>query len=170
MTIHTQFLLQKLNQSSLTIRTGIEIIDRMCEVLAKSELIVISALPQMGKTSLMLNMVLDIIYNQELGVGIVSLENAKYKLLEKIVFLDANVAYHKSQNTELLTDNDSKLIDNNFRQLSESNITIRSPIGIPMNQLTKVCKRMVGKGAEIIFIDSILSIHIKRIPLYRSKS
>jgi replicative DNA helicase len=98
-------------ESNTGIPTGYLDLDEITAGLHNSELVIIAARPSVGKTSLALNIVRNIVVDDRKAAFFVSLEQARIELAERLLVCQARVDSHKLRKGRLSSDDMDKLIE-----------------------------------------------------------
>jgi len=133
--------------------TGFNDLDNLLAGLQKSDLIILAARPSMGKTSLALNIALNVAINQKVPVGIFSLEMSKEQLVDRLLCGEASVDSWKLR-TGNLGEDDFPRLGEAIARLSEAPIFIDdSPIANVFDIRTKARRLQAENGLGLIIID-----------------
>ena len=130
--------------------TGLPDLDNMILGLNKSELILIAARPGMGKTSIALNMALNVAMTQHKKVAMFSLEMSREQLVSRLL---SRASLVPSQNllTGQLTEQQWRDVAAAANTLSESPILIDDNPTLTVSDMNAQC-RMV-KDLDLVVID-----------------
>jgi len=130
--------------------TGLPDLDNMILGLNKSELILIAARPGMGKTSIALNMALNVAMTQHKKVAVFSLEMSREQLVSRLL---SRASLVPSQNllTGQLTEQQWRDVAAAANTLSESPILIDDNPTLTVSDMNAQC-RMV-KDLDLVVID-----------------
>ena len=133
--------------------TGFVDLDKLTNGLQKSDLILIAARPGAGKTSLAMNIALNVATQGKKNVAIFSLEMPKTQIAQRSVCSIAGVSMEKALKGRLSVE-EWKAMLGASKKLSESNIYIDdSSMTTPIDILSK-CRRIKReKGLDLIVID-----------------
>lgn len=135
------------------VATGYKDIDSLLAGMQPSDLIIIAARPSMGKTTLALNIAVNVAVRGKVGVGIFSLEQSKDQLVDRMLVSEAGVDSWKLR-TGNLSDSDFPLIGQAMGVLSEAAIYIDdSPMLNIMEMRAKARRLQAEKGLGLIIID-----------------
>lgn len=135
------------------ISTGFEDIDDLIKGLNAGELIVIASRPNMGKTSLLLNIVRNVTLKEKVSVAIFSLEMSKQRCIESLNISDSSIIRNididsKTSNEDL--EDIEKLAD----RFSQAKLFIDDTPAISLQELEEKCTKLKkNEGLEVIFID-----------------
>jgi replicative DNA helicase len=91
--------------------TGYTDLDEITAGFHNSELVIIAARPSVGKTSMALNMVRNIVVDERKPAYFVSLEQARIELAERLLVCQARVDSHKLRKGRLSSDDMDKLME-----------------------------------------------------------
>ena len=141
-------------QSEVTgVPTGFKDLDKMTSGFQEADLIIIAARPSMGKTALALNMAQYIAVEEDLSVGIFSLEMSKAQLVQRMLCSEAQVNSHKLR-TGKLNENDWRRISQAAGRLGEARVFIDDTPGITAMEMRAKARRIQAEhGLDIILID-----------------
>ncbi len=141
------------NKSDLTgIPSGFRDLDRKTAGFQRSDLILIAARPAMGKTSFMLNVVVNAAMAR-VPVAVFSLEMSRSQLVSRVLSLEAMVDLEKMRTGKLMEDDWTK-IAHALGPLSKSPIYLDDNASInPMEMLSKCRKMKMEKGLGLVVID-----------------
>jgi replicative DNA helicase len=125
------------------ISTGLTDLDKKLAGLQRSDLVVVAARPSMGKTTLMLNMALDIATKANQGsVLYFSLEMSKEQLVDRLLAAEAGVDAWKIRTGEGLDDRDFERLSAAMGELAEAPIYIDDTSGITVSDLRTKARRL----------------------------
>ncbi len=135
------------------IPTGYPDIDNKLAGLQDSNLIVLAARPGIGKTTLALNMALNIALKEKQPVGFFSLEMSKEELVDRLLVGHADIDAWKLK-TGRLSDEDYKRLTDAMGDLADAPIFIDDTPGISVLEMrTKARKLKVEKNVRLIVVD-----------------
>jgi replicative DNA helicase len=125
------------------IPTGLRDLDKFLAGLQRSDLVVVAARPSMGKTTLMLNMALNIATKAKQGAVLYfSLEMSKEQLVDRLLAAEAGVKAWKLRTGEGLTDKDFERLSAGMGELAEAPIFIDDTSGITVSDLRTKARRL----------------------------
>lgn len=145
------------------LRTGFEDLDKITDGLQPSELIILSALPSMGKTSLALNIAEHVAMNEKKAVAIFSFKMSKEALMHRLLCSAARVHVNYTQRGLIDKQNWSKLSTMAI-QLSEAPIYIDDSSSLNVLELgdglLRVASELIvqDKKISLVIIDDIHAI------------
>lgn len=129
--------------------TGFEYIDNSIKGLNAGELIVIASRPQIGKTTLLINIAKNVVMNEQVSVAIFSLEMSKQRCIECLNILDSSII--RDIDIESKTNIDDL---NDIEKLAEAKLFIDDTPAISLQELEEKCTKLKkNEGLEVIFID-----------------
>jgi len=135
------------------VTTGFSALDNKLAGLQASNLIIIAARPGVGKTTLALNIALNIAVKEKKPVGFFSLEMSKEELVDRLLVGQADIDAWKLK-TGRLSDDDYKSLTEAMGDLSEAPIFIDDSPGISVLEMrTKARKLMVEKNIKLLIVD-----------------
>lgn len=134
---------------------GLNGIDDWIGGFKPGKLYTIAARPAMGKTALIMSMVLNQAVRRGIPVGIFSLEMPKEELYDRLVSQEAHVHGSKIQDTKLCSPEEYGRVLNSQEHVDVAPIQIDDTEGINIMELRSKARDMVKKGAQIIYIDYV---------------
>lgn len=141
------------------IPTGFADLDRMTDGLHHSEMIVIAARPSMGKTSLAMNMVENMILDHQIPVGVFSLEMSAESLILRMMTSIARVNM-RSIREGFMSEADFPKILNAAGRLANAPLFIDDTAGLSILQLRARARRMSQQhGVKFFVIDYLQLLH-----------
>jgi len=133
--------------------TGFNDLDQKLAGLQPSNLIVLAARPALGKTTLALNMALNIATKEKAPVGFFSLEMSKEELVDRLLVGQADIDAWRLK-TGRLSDEDYKKLTEAMGELSEAPIFIDDTPGASILEMrTKARKLKLEKDIKLIIVD-----------------
>ncbi len=141
-------------QSEVTgVPTGFKDLDKMTSGFQEADLIIIAARPSMGKTALALNMAQYVAVEEDMSVGIFSLEMSKSQLVQRMLCSEAQVNSHKLR-TGKLNEKDWLRISQAAGRLGEARVFIDDTPGITAMEMRAKSRRIQAEhGLDLILID-----------------
>jgi replicative DNA helicase len=141
------------------IPTGFADLDRMTDGLHHSEMIVIAARPSMGKTSLAMNMVENMVLDSKVPVGVFSLEMSAESLILRMMCSIARVNM-RSIREGFMSEADFPKILNAAGRLAGAPLFIDDTAGLSILQLRARARRMSQQhGVKFFVIDYLQLLH-----------
>lgn len=139
------------------IPTGFKQLDNMLSGLQRSDLIVLAARPSMGKSTLAMDIAKNIAIQQNLPVGVFSLEMSKDQLVERLLASHANIDSWRLRTGKLQDgpgDNDFSRLQIGMSSLSEAPLYINDVGTVNILQIRAMARRLQqDKGLSLIVID-----------------
>jgi replicative DNA helicase len=133
--------------------TGFVDLDDKTAGLQNSELVILAARPSVGKTALALNVIRHVAMEDEQPVFMVSLEQSRIELAERLLCCQARVDSHKLRKGHLGTDDMSKLVAAGG-QLGEAKLFIDDTPGQGMLRIAANARRLkLRHGIKLIVVD-----------------
>ena len=129
--------------------TGLHDLDRKINGLNKSDLLLIAARPGMGKTSLALNIALDVAKKSEKTVAFFSLEMSREQLAMRLLSNESFVDNQKLL-TGLLTEEEWTKIGIASSALSQTDIRVDDNPSISVAEMNAKCRRLDNLGLVLI--------------------
>jgi replicative DNA helicase len=141
-------------QGMLTgIGTGFHDFDKMTSGLHGGEMIVIAARPSMGKTSLAMNIVENVVIDQKLAVGVFSLEMTAESLVLRMLCSRSRVNL-RSIRDGFLAERDFPKLTGSAGKLATAPLYIDDSAGLSILQLRAKARRMFQQyGIKLFVID-----------------
>lgn len=139
------------------VATGFNALDNILSGLQKSDLILLASRPAMGKSSLATNFAANIAVNQQIPVGIFSLEMSKDQVIDRLIASQANVDLWRLRTGRLSSEgenNDFVRIQKAMGVLSEAPIYIDDAASIDVLQMRAMARRLQTRcGLGLIIVD-----------------
>lgn len=137
--------------------TGFVDLDNILAGLQRSDLIILASRPGIGKSSLALNIALNVAINEKNPVGIFSLEMSKDQVVDRLIANLANVDLWKLRTGRLSSageDNDFTRIQEALGILAEALIYIDDAASSNILQMRTMARRLQAeKGLGLIIVD-----------------
>jgi replicative DNA helicase len=139
--------------------TGYADLDRMTDGLHGSEMIVIAARPSMGKTSLAMNIVENVVLEQQLPVAVFSLEMSAEALVMRMMCSIARVNL-RSIREGFMSEADFPKLSNAAGKLANSKLFIDDSAGLSILQLRARARRLHQMhGVKLFVVDYLQLLH-----------
>lgn len=136
------------------ISTGFVDIDNKLAGLQKSDLIILAARPSMGKTSLALDIARQAAVNNNITVGIFSLEMSSQQLVDRMLAAQANVDAWKLRTGKLSRQNDFEAIRESLDKLNKAPIHIDDQPGNNLLKMRSMARRLKNEhNLGLIVVD-----------------
>ena len=139
------------------IKTGFSVLDRYTGGLGGSILVIISARPGMGKTSMMLSMTRNMAGTGHM-VGVFSIEMDGQQLMDRLFSMETGINSVRLSTRARITKEEADLITTAADTVAAWPILIDDTGGLAISELKRRCRRMKKTGVEIIFIDQLSKI------------
>ncbi|MCK5848912.1 MAG: replicative DNA helicase [Caldisericia bacterium] len=141
------------------IMTGYRDLDKITNGFQKSDLIIIAARPSVGKTSLAMNMAVNIAL-KDTPVAMFSLEMSKVQLVERVLASHTEINLQKFRNPKLLNDKDQERIVNSVNILYDTPIFIDDSPDVSVLDVRSKARRLQTENQDfIILIDYLQLMH-----------
>ena len=141
------------------IGTGFPDLDRMTDGLHGQEMIVIAARPSMGKTSLAMNIVEHVVLEQNLPVGVFSLEMSAESLILRMMCSIARVNL-RSIREGFMSEADFPKLTSAAGRLAKAKLLIDDSAGLSILQLRARARRMHQQhGVKLFVVDYLQLLH-----------
>jgi len=154
-------IIEKIEQVSRTripitgILSGFTDLDRLTNGFSKGELIILAARPNMGKTSLALNIAVNMAIHQQISVGFFTLEMPTTLLLERVIASEARLDFGKMR-TGYIKKSDLSNIWTVADALLKAPLFIDDTPGIKLLDLKALARRMkMQEDIQCLFVDYI---------------
>ena len=149
--------LEKIAESSgeiTGIPSGFYDLDKVTTGFHENELIILAARPGMGKTAIVLNIVVNVALSTKKNVAVFNLEMSADQLAMRMISSAGQIDGYKLR-TGKLEHNDWKRVNEAISQLAETNIKIDDTPGISIGEIRAKCRRIEEKkkGLSLIVID-----------------
>jgi replicative DNA helicase len=139
--------------------TGFPDLDRMTDGLHGSEMIVIAARPSMGKTSLAMNIVENVVLEQNLPTGVFSLEMSAESLVLRMLCSIARVNL-RSIREGFMSEADFPKLTSAAGRLAKAKLLIDDTAGLSILDLRARARRMHQQhGVKLFVIDYLQLLH-----------
>lgn len=149
--------LEKIAESSgeiTGIPSGFYDLDKVTTGFHENELIILAARPGMGKTAIVLNIVVNVALSTKKNVAVFNLEMSADQLAMRMISSAGQIDGYKLR-TGKLEHNDWKRVNEAISQLAETNIKIDDTPGISIGEIRAKCRRLAAteKALSLIVID-----------------
>lgn len=149
--------LERLHASKDELRgvpTGFRDLDNLLAGFQKSDLIILAARPSVGKTTLALDIARKVAVNQNIPVGIFSLEMSAPQLVQRMLSAQSQVDAWNIRTGKGLRDKDFELISESLATLSKAPIYIDDQAGNSIVKMKAVARRLKAEhGLGLIMVD-----------------
>jgi replicative DNA helicase len=136
------------------VSTGFPDLDNKLAGFQKADLIILAARPSMGKTSLALDIARQAAVNNNVPVGIFSLEMSSQQLVDRMLAAQANVDAWKLRTGKLSQESDFLSIRESLDKLSKAPIFIDDQPGNNIIKMRSIARRMKSEhGLGMIVVD-----------------
>lgn len=154
---NAQLNLEKLSElgGEITgIPSGFYDLDKVTTGFHENELIILAARPGMGKTAIVLNIVVNVALATKKNVAVFNLEMNAEQLAMRMISSAGQIDGYKIR-TGKLEHSDWKRVNEAISQLAETNIKIDDTPGITIGEIRAKCRRLAAteKGLSLIVID-----------------
>ena len=137
------------------IRTGFTELDKKLGGLQKSDLVILAARPSVGKTTLALDIARNAACQDQVPVGIFSLEMAAHQIVDRFLAAEAHVDLWRLRNGQLSSEgNDFQRISDALERLSEAPIFIDDDPSANILQMRTKARRLKAEHKiELLIVD-----------------
>ncbi len=129
--------------------TGLADLDSAIMGLNKSDLILVAARPGMGKTSIALNIALNVAHATPVTIAIFSLEMSRAQLCRNLLAMESHVELKKLQTGQLSSDDWGRVVASCV-SISDMNILIDENPMLTVADISAACRRLDDLGLVII--------------------
>jgi replicative DNA helicase len=134
------------------IPTGFSLLDNYLSGLSKGHYIIVGARPGVGKTTLILNIIKNLLF-KDVSVGFFSLEMTSEQVMGTLIQIEANVNLEKAQRGEINQIENMNIFEATKR-IEKLKLVVDDQECLFINQLIARTKRMVyNHKIEVLFID-----------------
>lgn len=149
--------LEKLSESGgeiTGIPSGFYDLDKVTTGFHENEFIILAARPGMGKTAIVLNIVVNVAMATKKNVAIFNLEMDAEQLAMRMISSAGQIDGYKLR-TGKLEHNDWKRVNEGISRLAETNIKIDDTPGISIGEIRAKCRRLAAseEGLAMVVID-----------------
>lgn len=149
--------LEKLSESGgdiTGVASGFRDLDLVTTGFHENELIILAARPGMGKTAIVLNIVVNVANTTGKNVAVFNLEMGAEQLATRMISSTGQIDGYKLR-TGKLEHNDWKRVNEAISQLAETKIKIDDTPGITIGEIRAKCRRLAAAedGLALIVID-----------------
>lgn len=136
------------------VTTGFEQLDSLTSGLQKSDLVILAARPSMGKTAFALCVALNAALNQNVPVGIFSLEMSREQLMQRLLAIRAKVNLYTLRRPSKLTDADWQSLYKAADVISRAPIFIDDSSSLSTLELRARARRLKAEhGLGLLVVD-----------------
>lgn len=134
--------------------TGFYDLDKVTTGFHENEMIILAARPGMGKTAIVLNMVVNVATYTKKNVAVFNLEMSADQLAMRMISSAGQIDGYKIR-TGKLEHNDWKRVNEAISQLADTHIMIDDTPGISIGEIRAKCRRLAATehGLAMIVID-----------------
>ena len=135
--------------------TGFAKLDDKLSGLQKSDLIILAARPSLGKTSLALDIARHIALNENIPVGLFSLEMARQQIIDRLIAAEARVDSWSLKNGRLSPESDDfERIRDAIDRLSRAPLYVDDEVSINVLQMRAKARRLQAEhGLGLVVVD-----------------
>ncbi len=135
--------------------TGFRELDNKLSGLQKSDLIVLAARPSLGKTAFAMDIARHAAMNENISVGLFSLEMSKDQLIDRLIAAEAHVDLWKLRTGRLSSEGDDfDRIRDAFDKLSRAPLYIDDEASMNILQMRAKARRLQAeRGLDLIIVD-----------------
>jgi replicative DNA helicase len=146
----------------LGLPTGYPDLDRMIDGMKGGEMIVLAARPSMGKTSLAINIAENVAIDQQIPVGIFSLEMSAESLVGRMISSRGRVN-ERHLTRGISTEHERKNTFTGAMKVAKAPIHIDDTAGITIGQLKAKARRMKQRnGVRLLVIDYVQLLRVAK--------
>ncbi|MDH3004379.1 MAG: AAA family ATPase [Candidatus Shikimatogenerans sp. JK-2022] len=153
--------IKKINKK-IYIPTEFKNLDNIILGLQESDLIILASRPGMGKTSLALSLILNIIKKKN-NIGLFSLEMSYYQIIVRLITLETKINYEKL-NKRNLNKKQINYFKKKINKIKKYKLYIDDSSNLSLIDFKNKCRQLVYKyNVKIIIIDYLQLININDI-------
>ncbi|WGH24975.1 MAG: replicative DNA helicase [Candidatus Shikimatogenerans bostrichidophilus] len=150
--------LENINKKEF-IPTGFKKLDNIIIGLQESDLIIIASRPGMGKSSLALSLILNII-SRKIPVGLFSLEMSSINIISRLIIFESNITY-KKLNTSNLNLKEYNLYKRTINKINNYPLYIDDTPYLSLIDFKNKCRMLIKKyNVKLIVIDYLQLISV----------
>ncbi|MDH3004341.1 MAG: replicative DNA helicase [Candidatus Shikimatogenerans sp. JK-2022] len=150
--------IKKINEK-VYIPTGFNELDKIILGLQKSDLIIIASRPGMGKTSLALSLIYNII-KQKKSVALFSLEMSYYQIISRFITFETDIPYEKLNTINRI----NKKLKNKIKIITQYKLYIEDSPNLSLIDFKYKCRKLIYKyNVKLIIIDYLQLINVNDI-------
>ena len=140
-------------EKTLGVQTGFPKIDECLLGLRPGHLILIAARPGMGKTSMALNITLNVAKRTDKAVAFFSLEMSKAEIAQRLLAAEARIGLQEIRSARIRDDQWPQILEA-VNQLSQLDIVIDDTPGTTVTEVRAKARRMLrGKKLGVVILD-----------------
>lgn len=133
--------------------TGFRGVDAKTDGLHEAELVVVAGRPSMGKTALALDMTRHLVFEEEVPVGIFSLEMRRTSLLMRMTAAESALPVGRIRAGDIREEELSHF-NEAVGRLKQAPLYVEDTSGLPLHELRRTARRMVRRdGVRVVFVD-----------------
>lgn len=135
--------------------TGFRDLDNLLAGLQKSDLVILASRPSMGKTSLALDIARHVAIEENIPVGIFSLEMSEEQLIDRLLAAESHIDLWKLRTGRLSPESDDFIqIRDTMERLSKAPLYIDDEASINILQMRAKARRLQAeKGLGLLVVD-----------------
>ncbi len=149
--------IERIHENKDSIRgvpTGFPSLDKLLSGLQKSDLIILAARPSMGKTSLALDIARKAAVENNVPVGIFSLEMSSQQLIDRMLAAESSVDSWRLRTGQLSKDHEFAYLREGLDRLSRAPIFINDQAGINIMNMRSAVRRMKSEhNLGLVIVD-----------------
>ena len=139
--------------------SGFSDLDRVTSGWQKSDLVILAALPGMGKTAFVLSMARNTAVQFKKPVAVFSLEMSSVQLVNRLISSESGIPAEKLRKGNL-EDHEWIQLNQQITSLSEAPLFIDDTPALTVFELRAKCRRLVrNNGVEMVIIDYLQLMH-----------
>lgn len=136
------------------ISSGFPSINKITSGFQPSDLIILAARPSMGKTSFALDIIRKAAVNENIPVGIFSLEMSAQQIIDRMISAESRIDSWRLRTGKLSHDNEFEFLREGIDRLSKAPIYINDQAGVNIMQMRSTARRMVSEyGVKLLVVD-----------------
>lgn len=144
---------QERGEGMIGIPTGYADFDRLTGGLHKSDLLILAARPGVGKSSFAMNIAFNIAKEQQLSVGVLSLEMGRDQLLQRLIATETGIDGQKLRTGRIST-TELHAVNDAMRMISTLPLYIDDTPGMTMHEVrSKSIRLQAEHGLDVLIVD-----------------
>lgn len=146
-------------KSLVGVPTGFKAVDYYLGGMQRSDLIILAARPAMGKSSYMLSVAYNAVFDHDQRVGVFSLEMSRKQLMQRLLSYDTGIPLYRLRNGHV-EDDEWELLLQSRHKLATDKLAIDETGGITLSSLRNKARRLKAKqGLDLIIVDYLQLMH-----------
>lgn len=133
--------------------TGFRGLDAKTDGLHSAELVVVAGRPSMGKTALALDMARHLVFEEQVPVGVFSLEMRRTSVLLRMTAAESALPVGRLRAGDI-REEELQHFNEAVGRLKQAPLFVEDTSGLPLHELRRTARRMVRRdGVQVVFVD-----------------